>query len=132
MDKDVLKKLERKIAEGIPYLMGIPPDPRAQFQVLTDPPVKETMTYLKPAQVTFVTLAKVCAKDDEPFKIYDDVADELMLTMKSEKGRGIDALINFVRAQHETGSGSSVNIFSQMKEKAGKIKDKVKGEDKDG
>lgn len=126
MNKEDIEQVERKILEAIPFLMGVPPDPRSQYEVIHNPPVLETMTYLKPSQVVFVSLANWSAKDEKPFSCLKDWSRELMLSMKSEKGRGIDAVINLVKAQHAP-SGSSVNVFSQLKEKAGKVKEKVTG-----
>jgi hypothetical protein len=126
VNKDDIEAVERKILNAIPFRMGVPADPKTQYEVIHNPPVLETMTYLKPSQVVFVSLANWSAKDETPFSCLKDWARELMLSMKSEKGRGIDAVINLVKAQHAP-SGSNVNVFSQLKDKAVKAKEKVTG-----
>lgn len=131
MKPEDLEQFEKKLLAAILNKLGLPPDPKVQYEFMTDPPNLQTMTYLKPSQVTFITLTEWSAHDHPiAFGSLKTWGKELMETMKSEKGRGIDAVINYERSKRAP-SGSSVNVFSQLKEKAGRFKNKVKGDETD-
>lgn len=122
------EKLEEKILSALLNILGVPPDPKAQYEFLTDPPNIQTMTYLNPSQVNFVTIAEWCALDN-PVEMQGlgRWSTELMQTMKSEKGRGIEALIRYEQSKRAPPS-SSVNILGSLKEQAGKVSKKIKGD----
>lgn len=128
MNKKDLVEFEKKILAAVLHNLGLPPDPKVQYEFMTDPPQPQTMSVLKPSQVTFITLAKWTAEDHPTaFGCLDTWSKHLLLSTISLKGKGRDDIINYERSKRAP-SGSSVNVISQLKEKAGKVKDKVKGD----
>lgn len=133
IERGTLSRFINKMFDAILAKLGAPQDPKTQYEFLTDPPNIQTMTYLKPSQVTFVTVAEWCATDHPvAFSAFGTWSKELMESMKSEQGRGIDAVIRYEQSKRAPPSSPNVNVFSQAKEKAGKIKEKLKGSESDG
>lgn len=122
-----LEEFKSKLMGAILNIMGAPQDPKAQYEFMTDPPQKQTMSVLSPSQVTFITLAKWSAHDEPTaFKFFDTWADELLLTAISKDGRGRDDIIKYEQSKRAAPQ-SSVNVISALKDQVSKIKDKSEG-----
>lgn len=122
------KILEDKILGALLAMIGAPEDPQSRYNFLTNPPNIQTMTRLKPSQITFITVAEMSAHDHPiEFEGLGTWSRELMESMISEKGLGRDDIIKFEQSKRAVPQ-SSVNVLSQIKDGASKVKDKMKGD----
>lgn len=124
MDLDQFKE---KLMGAILNILGAPADMKAQYEFMTNPPTKQTMSVLTPSQVTFVTLAKWSAIDEPvAFKFFDTWADQLLLTAISKDGGGRQDIIKYEQSKRAAPQ-SNVNVISALKDQVNKIKDKPEG-----
>lgn len=126
------EEIEEKILGALLNMLGAPENPQSRYNFLTDPPNLQTMTRLKPSQINFVTVCEM-SKHDHPieFEALGTWSKELMETMISDKGGGREDIIKYEQSKRAVPQ-SSVNILSQMRERAEKVKQKVTGESESG
>lgn len=124
------EEIENKILSALFTMIGAPTSPESQYGFMTNPGQLQTMTRLKPGQVTFVTVAKMSAHDHpKEFEALDTWAKHLMLTMISTNdGQGRKDIIEYEKAKNKAQAGSSINIMSEIKDRVAKAAKTISGD----